>query len=490
MGGGCNDGARCGEAPYIFMLNVDTEICPDALTELDAVIDQNDPTVGAYELRQKPTETGVYHDPVTMESDWVSGACVVFPRGVYEKAGGFDENIFLYCEDVDISWRIRAYGYKLIYVPKAAVFHYTVSGDKQKFNREFLWTNYTKLLLHYKYLDLRSIVRANKAYLKICKNPPHHFPHVRKQLAQNYLRHIFKIPAFVSWRMHHRDIVKKVPVNFSEGYTVMRGLYEYRPIKENPLVSVIIRAYQNPTVLRETLKSLRHQTYRNFEIVIEEDGEETLRDMLEREFADLPISYEALGEHGGRSKAGNRALARSKGRYINFLDSDDFFYPEHLEVMVASFEKHPDADIIMNGYTIFDTDISYQHPSYVYQRRQIRYFEPKQVTLPTLCQEDPIPILSAMFRRELFEKMGGLREDLEANEDWGMWLRFFTLRPHVYRNRRATCAFVFPYNNAKVVEKIEFYRTYHDRVYDDRELKFTLTAKELSQIGLDMVKEV
>ena len=44
---------------------------------------------------------------------------------VYERLGGFDEKIFMYGEDVDLSWRLRSFGYKIRYVPKSVIMHYS-----------------------------------------------------------------------------------------------------------------------------------------------------------------------------------------------------------------------------------------------------------------------------------------------------------------------------------------------------------------------------
>ena len=487
FGRGCNKGASLGDAPYVFMLNVDTEIEPDALTELDKAIAAADETAGAFELRQKPWETGHHHDPVTMETDWNSGACVVYPRPVFEKVQGFDENIFLYCEDVDISWRIRAHGYRLLYVPRAAVFHYTRrrQESEQKKCREYIWTAYTRLLLRHKYGGLRERLCAIKEYLQVLRHPVH-FPHVRRLLAVNFMRFFLEVPKFLAWRCSHRDILNRVPVNWKDdGYTKMRGLYTCRPLREEPLVSLIVRTCNNGDMLRLTLQSLRHQTYRNYEIVLQEDGPDTVSAMLAEEFADLPIRYEANGVQLGRSRTGNRALERARGSYINFLDSDDFFYPEHIELMVATFQQHPDADIVLNGFAQYNTNIRSTAP-YVFDRVSMGCSEPSPLKLSLLCRYDPIPILSAMFRRELYEKKGGLREDIDANEDWAMWLRFFTNPIKVYANPRVTCAFVFPADPEELDRKLKSYAVYHDAVYEDPALVWNLTAAQLRDVNEDM----
>ncbi len=63
------------------------------------------------EARQFPEEHPKPYDPETGLTTWASGACMLIPRRVYETIGGFDENIFMYMEDVDLSWRARGAGF-------------------------------------------------------------------------------------------------------------------------------------------------------------------------------------------------------------------------------------------------------------------------------------------------------------------------------------------------------------------------------------------
>ena len=63
-----------------------------------------------------PYEHPKIYDPVTQEAQWSSGAAFAIRCEVYERLGGFDEKIFMYGEDVDLSWRLRSFGYKIRYV--------------------------------------------------------------------------------------------------------------------------------------------------------------------------------------------------------------------------------------------------------------------------------------------------------------------------------------------------------------------------------------
>jgi GT2 family glycosyltransferase len=75
------------------------------------------------EARQFPEEHPKPYDPTTGETPWASGACLLIPRRIYETIGGFDDNIFMYMEDVDYSWRARAAGFAVRVAPLALFAH-------------------------------------------------------------------------------------------------------------------------------------------------------------------------------------------------------------------------------------------------------------------------------------------------------------------------------------------------------------------------------
>lgn len=77
----------------------------------------------AIEAAQLPNENGKYFNPDTFDTEWAVTACAFFPRRIWEKVGGFDPNIFLYCDDVDYGWEIRRAGFKVKYCPWAYYFH-------------------------------------------------------------------------------------------------------------------------------------------------------------------------------------------------------------------------------------------------------------------------------------------------------------------------------------------------------------------------------
>ncbi|MCB2106674.1 MAG: class I SAM-dependent methyltransferase [Rhodobacteraceae bacterium] len=75
------------------------------------------------EAQQFPVEHPKVYDPFTFETAWVSGACLAIPRSIFEECGGFEDAFFMYCEDVDLSWRARAAGFAVRVCPRALFLH-------------------------------------------------------------------------------------------------------------------------------------------------------------------------------------------------------------------------------------------------------------------------------------------------------------------------------------------------------------------------------
>ena len=120
--GGSNALASRRSDEVIWVLNPDTYPAPRCAVELLAALAGDG--VGGVDGRQIPIEHPKAHDPVTGDASWGSGSCFMFRREAFEQVGGFDDHFFpMYCDDVDISWRLRLAGWRVAHAPRAAVFH-------------------------------------------------------------------------------------------------------------------------------------------------------------------------------------------------------------------------------------------------------------------------------------------------------------------------------------------------------------------------------
>ena len=203
-------------------------------------------------------------------------------------------------------------------------------------------------------------------------------------------------------------------------------------MENEPLVSVIVRTCGRPNVLRETLISLRNQTYKNIEVVIVEDGENKSEKMIKEEFSDLNIVYKATGEKQGRCKVGNLGMELSSGKYLNFLDDDDLFFADHVETLVQALEKHSEYKIAYS--TSFETkiEVKSREPKYEYVEESRVVVHNRPFSRIRLLDINLFPIQAVMFERSIYEKFGGFDLELDNLEDWEMWQRYSTENTYLY----------------------------------------------------------
>ena len=154
FGAGCNRGSRLGKAEFILFLNPDAQIQPENLARLvHESVESSQEGFCGWEGMQCPIPHPRYCDPLSGETDWCSGACFLVRRDAFDYIGGFDENLFLYGEDVELSWRLRSIGGRLKRVFEAKFHHETLPGVDQiaKNQREEFYTSIARAYLRGRY---------------------------------------------------------------------------------------------------------------------------------------------------------------------------------------------------------------------------------------------------------------------------------------------------------------------------------------------------
>ncbi|WP_198330390.1 glycosyltransferase family 2 protein [Psychrobacter cibarius] len=124
-----------------------------------------------------------------------------------------------------------------------------------------------------------------------------------------------------------------------------------------PLVSIIIPVYKVEKYIEKCMQSLLDQTYDNFEALVVDDGSPDSSITLAKELVGNDsrfIFFEK--ENGGQGSARNLGLDHAKGEYIAFLDSDDSYTPDMLQVVTEEFAKEDDMDVLTFGVNYVTTD--------------------------------------------------------------------------------------------------------------------------------------
>ena len=250
---------------------------------------------------------------------------------------------------------------------------------------------------------------------------------------------------------------------------------------EQPLVSVIVRTCNRPQVLRTALDSIQRQTYSNIEVVIVEDGKNSAEEMLKTDYSNLRYIYEATGDKKGRSVVGNRAMELASGKYLNFLDDDDAFLPEHIELLVkeiaghterASYSIAEERQILLNQADYSASEV---------KKRFVRYRQPFNRIL--LYSMNYIPIQSILFERSLFEELGGFDVRLDTLEDWDLWVRFSTVTDFIFVDQ-ITSYYHTPYERSKKRKRAAGLKDYTKPLHE--KFKTYKTEMSVEQVNREM----
>jgi glycosyltransferase involved in cell wall biosynthesis len=192
-------------------------------------------------------------------------------------------------------------------------------------------------------------------------------------------------------------------------------------LTKQPLISVLIRSIGLKKALEEAIRSVEAQDYPNIEMVLVEDGAITLEGFV-TQFAKYPINYHALGENKGRSAAGNIAMSLANGEYMIFLDEDDIFYPSHITTLVNEGIKN--GELVAYSYAE-EMGVERNKEGMIIKRsKPFLLYNESQFSFLWLIKTNFLPINTVLFHRSLYEKLGGFDEDLDALEDWLLWIKF------------------------------------------------------------------
>ncbi|NNF00564.1 MAG: glycosyltransferase family 2 protein [Pyrinomonadaceae bacterium] len=120
---------------------------------------------------------------------------------------------------------------------------------------------------------------------------------------------------------------------------------------EIPLVSVVIPFRNREEFLNDAIESIKAQTYKNWELILVDDGSTDGSLKIAQEFADqhpekIFLLYHPGNVHKGAGATRNLGFRDSNGEYVTFLDSDDVLLPEALEMEIAAFRKYPGAEAV------------------------------------------------------------------------------------------------------------------------------------------------
>jgi glycosyltransferase involved in cell wall biosynthesis len=189
----------------------------------------------------------------------------------------------------------------------------------------------------------------------------------------------------------------------------------------NLLVSICIPAYNAAGLIKQTLLSVKKQSYVNWELIVIEDGTDDGTSMIVKEFqktVDQNVIYYKNVVNKGLAATRNIAASKSKGDWLAFVDSDDIWHIDHLQSLIDLSQKKIGFDFIHSGFNFFNED--YNLPFYQ-QKLSTNVLNSFPISLYT--GDYRIQPSSIMVSRKLFTEINGFDENYRSVEDLDFYFR-------------------------------------------------------------------
>lgn len=360
-----NNGIKVSKGEYILCLDADDKLAPTMLEECVAILDENSDIAIAYTDRldfdgvEEVVQAGEYDFEKLKYQNHIS-YCALYRREVWEAVGGYRTNI-VGSEDWDFWIAAGAKGFRGKRIPKPL----------------FMYRRHDTGLFQYS------------------------LPNMKFVKAQIILNN--------SQLYNEKEIADAI--QFMQEGSVLKD-------KKFPVVSVILTTYNRPNQLSKAIQSVLKQSYKNFEIIIVNDGGVDVTDIVNEHNKNGDIIYVKHEVNKGPSSARNTGIKMARGKYITYLDDDDIFYFDHLQTLVSFLEStefrvaYTDAN--RSVYSVIDG-------KYVL-REKTKYFS-GDFDSNRILVENFIPILCVMHERSCIEEVGMFDETLRSHEDWDLWIR-------------------------------------------------------------------
>ncbi len=181
-----------------------------------------------------------------------------------------------------------------------------------------------------------------------------------------------------------------------------------------PKVSVVLTAYNSMPFLSEALTGVLTQTFKDFEVIIVDDGSTDQTPQWVSQQEDSRIKF-ILQSNQGVSAARNAGITNSQGDYIAFLDGDDIWEPTKLEKQVNILDKNPTVGLVHSWMAVMTENGELTG--------RLLISKSKGDVWRKIIEKNMVTPSSTMVRRSCIDKVGLFDQDLTVSEDWDLWIR-------------------------------------------------------------------
>jgi len=343
----------------------------------------------------------------------------------YLKTPGYDENI-LYAEDIDIVYKMEEVAH-LKFVDDCLYLYREVPNSLCRSPNKINVSIMSRVKARINALKRRCSVSAEQGnqsfdqlFRRAVSGARRKYEDVEQyfviltKLCENGMLADVDWPASAGgWRLE--DAVLWLAANVDVQFDKLFELIGRHKVPNGkPLVTVEMVTYNAEKFIRQAIDSVLAQTYRNFELLIVDDGSTDATAQLIASYSDSRIRYIHIPHKNG-AIATNRAIAEAESDCILRVDSDDFIEPTYLEKMVACAQQHPEIDYFYPGrLALVDAAGNPTGEQWSYADFS------DNSTLPAFLFDKgygPIPNPGSLKRRSLFDKVG-VYDDVDSVEDF------------------------------------------------------------------------
>ena len=188
------------------------------------------------------------------------------------------------------------------------------------------------------------------------------------------------------------------------------------------LITLVVNCYNRADMVRTALDSVWKQTYRPIElIIVDDESQDNTMEVVEQWRSEHPdtndfTSIAKTFPNGKPSLSRNRGLALAHGDYIQFVDDDDWIYPNAVQAKVDYIKTHPNCDLIVN-------QLDYYRRGKIFGKTHISLPDNPQNLVEHLLRHECLLVATLMFKTDVLRAIGGWKADLHFAMDMEITLR-------------------------------------------------------------------
>lgn len=202
---------------------------------------------------------------------------------------------------------------------------------------------------------------------------------------------------------------------------------------EHTLVSIILPTWNCADLLKEAVESVISQTYQNWELIVVNNYSTDNTPEVIKSFNDERIKIINFNNQGVIAAARNVGIVQSKGFYIAFLDSDDYWYPEKLEICLTALHEQ-NADVVCHGEKHFQVEADGSKTE-----RDVHYGLKQDISFTSLLYQGNFLSTSAIVAKAEAIRSSGCfstATDIITAEDYDLWLTLMARGARVFLIRK------------------------------------------------------